>query len=75
MQPAFALAAIPDAVFGAKHPTTTLAVQDREVADCHPERPRLETPHATLLDEAPVAQLGFREWVDGHAQSIAVRAV
>ena len=71
MQPALALAPVPDAVFGAEHPPPALAVQDCEVANGDPEGSRLKAPHTAFLDQVPVTQLGFRERVDGHLESIA----
>ena len=70
LQPALALAAVPDTVFGTKHPPATFAVQDRKVAHGDPERPRLERPDPALLDQVPVSQLGFRERVNSHPESI-----
>lgn len=71
MQPALTLAAVPDSVFGTKHPPASFAIQDREVSDGNAERSCLECPHAALLDEAPVSQLGFRERIDCHEVSMS----
>src|SRR6266850_8244307 len=38
LQPPLVLAAIPDAVFRAEHPASTLAVQDRQITHREPER-------------------------------------
>jgi len=70
LQPALALAPVPDAVFGAEHPPPALAVQDCEVANGDPEGSRLKAPHTAFLDQVPVTQLGFRERVDSHPQSM-----
>jgi hypothetical protein len=71
LQPAFALAAVPDAVLRTQHPPPALTVQDGQVAYRQPECSRLEAPHTALLDQVAIASLGVSERVHGHAQSIA----
>ena len=71
MQPAFALATVPDAVLRTQHPPPTLAVQDGQVAHRQPEGSCLEAAHTTFLDQVAVAGLGVSERVHSHAQSIA----
>jgi len=51
LQPPLALATIPNAVFGAEHPSPTLAVEDCEVAHGEPERTGLKPAGAALFDQ------------------------
>ncbi len=71
LQPALSLAAVPDAIFRAEHPSASLAVEDREVAHRDPECPRLQAAVAALLDQDAIAGLGIPERIDSHAFSIA----
>lgn len=71
MQPAFALATVPDAVLRTQHPPLTLAVQDRQVAHRQPEGSCLEAAYPTFLDQVAISGLGVSERVYSHAQSIA----
>jgi hypothetical protein len=71
LQPAFALTAVPDAVFGTEHPTTPFAVQDREVAHREPKGSGLQATVATLVDQQAITSLGVGKRIDSHAQSIA----
>ena len=71
LQPAFALSAVPDSIFRTKHPPAAFAVEDREVSHCEAERSSLETSGPPLLDEGAIADLGIREGVDSHPESIA----
>jgi hypothetical protein len=71
LQPALALAAIPDAIFGAEHPAPSLSIEDREVAHREPERARMKLAAAALFDEHLVAILGVGKRIYSHAQSIA----
>ena len=71
LQPALALAAVPDAILGTEHPSPSLAVKNCEVAHRQPEGPRLQAAAATLLDQRAIANLGICERIDGHAESIA----
>ena len=71
LQPTLPLSPVPDAVLGAHHPAASLAIQDRQVAHRDSEGPRLEGSHPALLDQVPVTQLRFGEWIDSHAESIA----
>ena len=71
LQPALALATVPDAIFGPEHPPTALAVKHRQVANRDTESPCLQAACAALLDEVPVAQLCLSEWIDCHSESIA----
>ena len=71
LQPTLPLSPVPDAVLGAHHPAASLAIQDRQVAHRDAEGPRLEGADAALLDQVPVTQFRFGEWIDSHAESIA----
>jgi hypothetical protein len=71
LQPALPLAAVPDAVFRAKHPASPLAVKDRQIPDRDPEGPGLKRSNAALFNQVPVTQLRLCEWIDSHLQSIA----
>ena len=71
LQPAFALSSVPDPVLGTEHPSPALAVEDREVTDRETERSGLEPAVAALLNQLAIAGLRVREWIDGHAKSIA----
>ena len=42
------------------------AVEHREIADREPERSRLQTARATLVDQCAVAGLSLRERVHSH---------
>jgi hypothetical protein len=71
LQPAFALSAVPDSIFGTKHPAATFAVQDGQVAHGEPERSSLETSGPPFLDQGAITDLRIRERVDSHPESIA----
>ena len=71
LQPALALAPIPDPILRAEHPPSALAVEDRKVTYGKPERPGLEPAVATLFDEHSIASLGIRKRVDRHAKSMS----
>src|SRR6266852_5819780 len=71
LQPALALAPIPDPILRTEHPSSALAVENRKVTYGKPERSGLEPPVAALLDQHAITGLGVREWIDGHAESIA----
>jgi len=66
LQPPLVLAAVPDAVLGPQHPPPALAVEHREVADRDAKRARLQVADASLLDQEPVSDLCFGEWIDSH---------
>ena len=71
LQPAFVLPPVPDSVLRPEHPAPPLAVEDREVAHRDPERPGLHVAGSALVDEVPVSDLRFREWIDRHAGEYA----
>jgi hypothetical protein len=71
LQPALALATVPDAILGTEHPPPSLAVEDCQVAHRQPEGPRLQAAAPTFLDQRAVANLGIRERINSHAESIA----
>jgi hypothetical protein len=71
LQPALALSPIPDPILRAEHPSPALAVENRKVTYGKSERSGLEPAVAALLDQHAIAGLGIREWIDGHAESIA----
>jgi hypothetical protein len=71
LQPALALAPVPDAILRAEHPSPSLAVEDREVTHGKSERSGLEPAVAALLDQVAISGLGVCEWIDRHAESIA----
>ena len=71
LQPALALAPIPDPILRAEHPPSALAVEDRKVTYGKPERPGLEPAVAALFDEHSIASLGIRKGVDRHAKSMS----
>jgi hypothetical protein len=71
LQPAFALAAVPDAILWTKHPTAAFTVEDGEVAHGEPERSRLKTSGPPLLDQGPIADLCIGKRIHSHAESIA----
>jgi len=71
LQPPLALAPVPDAVLGAHHPAASLAIENCQVAHRDAEGPRLQGSDAALLDQVPITELGFGEWIDSHPQSIA----
>ena len=71
MEPPLVFAAIPDAIFGSEHPPPSLAVEHRKVSDRQPERSRQQAARAPLCDQKLVADLGFGEGIDCHAESIA----
>jgi hypothetical protein len=71
LQPALALSAVPDAVLRTEHPAPSLAVEDREVADCEQKGPGLQAAVAALVDQQAIARLGIGERIDSHAESIA----
>lgn len=73
LQPPLVLSPVPDAVFRPEHPAAAFAVEDREVSNREPERPRQKGAGAPLLDQELVADLSFRERIDCHAESIARR--
>src|SRR5207237_1897129 len=68
LQPALALAAVPDPVLGTQHPPPALVVEHGEIAHSDPEGARLEISGAPLFGQEPVSDLGFGEWVDRHAR-------
>src|SRR5216683_3148184 len=70
LQPALPLAAIPDAVLRAEHPSTPFAIEDGQIAHREPERASLKTAVATLVDQLAIVRLGVRERIDCHAQSL-----
>ena len=70
LQPALALASVPDAILRSEHPSSTLTVEDREVADRQPKCSRLQSAVATFLDQHAVASFGLGKWINSHAQSI-----
>ena len=71
LQPAFALAPIPDPILWTKHPTAAFTVEDGEVAHGEPERSRLKTPGPPLLDQGPIADLRIGKGIHSHPESIA----
>ena len=71
LQPPLTLTAVPDAVLGAHHPAASLAIENCQVAHRDAEGPRLQGSDAALLDQVPITELGFGEWIDSHPQSIA----
>jgi hypothetical protein len=71
LQPPLVLAPVPDPVLGSQHPPASFAVQNGQVTHGEPECPRLKAARAPLVDEELVADLGFGERIDCHAQSIA----
>src|SRR5713101_7045923 len=70
LQPALPLAAIPDAVLRAEHPSTPFAIEDGQIAHREPERASLKAAVATLVDQLAIVRLGVRERIDCHAQSL-----
>lgn len=75
LQPALALATVPNAVLGPEHPASALAVQHRQIAHREPEGPGFQAPTTALHDQVAVARLGLGERIDSHAQSIARQAL
>ncbi len=71
LQPALIFAAVPDAVLRSENPAAPLAVEDGKVPDRHPERSGQDAPGVPLFDERSIADLGFGERIDCHAESIA----
>lgn len=67
LQPALVFAPVPDPVLGPEHPPAALAVEHREVAYSDPERARLHVAGAPFLEQIPVSDLRFGEWIDSHA--------
>src|SRR5204863_7806090 len=59
LQPALALAAVPDPVLGTQHPPPALVVEHGEIAHSDPERARLEIAGAPRFDPAPVSDRPF----------------
>jgi hypothetical protein len=74
LQPALALASVPDAILGAEHPSAALTVEDREVAHGEPKCSRLKAAVTTFLDQHAVASFRVGKGINSHAQSIARRA-
>jgi hypothetical protein len=74
LQPALALAPVPDAILRAEHPPTPLAVEDGEVSNREPECARLQRTATPLFDQDSVPVLSIGEWIDSHGKSIACPA-
>ena len=66
LQPSLVLAPVPDPILGSEHPSPSLAVQDRQVADRDAKRAWLQVADTALLDEEFETNLSFRERIDGH---------
>ena len=71
LQPALALAPVPDPILRAEHPSPSLSVEHSEVTHRKSERSGLEPAVAALLDQVAISGLGVRKWIDRHAESIA----
>lgn len=66
MQPALVFAPVPDPIFWAQHPPAPFAIEYRKIAHCDAERARLKVSGFALVNQVPVANLSFGEWIDRH---------
>ena len=73
LQPPLVLPPVPDAVLWPQHPAPALVVEHSQISYRDAKGTRRQGSGPTLIDQIPVSDLGFSEWIDRHAREYAAR--